>query len=139
MDNNFITRQEHEEFARRQDEENKRQNHRITTLEEMVKQVNSLTISVERMAINMENMLEVLKKQGERIGALEEEPDISHEQIELSVNVKNLLESIKRQGERIGRLEMAPVESGRQVKNAIVTAVISSVVGAVIGAVLMLL
>ena len=85
MDNNLITRQEHEEFARRQDEENKRQNHRITTLEEMVKQVNSLTISVERMAINMENMLEVLKKQGERIGRLEMAPVESGRQVKNAI------------------------------------------------------
>ena len=34
MENDFINRKEHEEFARRQDEENRRQNRRIDLLEQ---------------------------------------------------------------------------------------------------------
>lgn len=135
----YITRREHEEFSLRIGAEDERQNRRIQLLEESVRQINELTVSVKGMAVSMENMLEELKKQGERIGALEERPERSHEQIELAVNVRNLLESIKRQGERIGKLEMAPVESGKQVKGAIITSAVSAVVGAVVGAVLMLL
>lgn len=136
---NVISRQEHDEFTRRIDEENKRQNHRITVLEDTVQQINSLTVSVERMATNMEHMLEVLKNQSDRIGALEERPDGFQEQIEMAVNLRNVMESIKRQGERIGKLEMAPAESHKQVKNAIITSFISVTVGAVVGAILMLL
>lgn len=136
---NFITQQVHEEFARRQDAENERQNKRITVIEENVQQINSLTVSVERMAVNMENMLEVLKQQGERIGALEERPDSFQEQIEMAVNLRNVMESVKRQGERIGKLEMAPLETNKQVKSAIISSVISAIIGAVVGAILVIL
>lgn len=136
---NSITREVHEEFARRIDAENERQNKRIAIVEATIQQINSLTVSVERMATNMENMLEVLKQQGDRIGALEERPDGSHEQVEIAVNLRNVMESIKRQGERIGKLEMAPVETNRQMKSAIISSIISAVVGTVVGAVLVLL
>ena len=53
MDGNYISRQEHEEFARRQDAENERQNRRIQLLEDNVRQIIALTVSVEMMAVNM--------------------------------------------------------------------------------------
>lgn len=74
----YITRNEHEEFCRRMEsensrleDENRRQNKRITLLEETVRQINDLTISVKEMAVNMANMLEEQKKQGERLASLE--------------------------------------------------------------------
>lgn len=85
MDESYILRQEHNEFARRQDAENERQNRRIALLEENVQQINSLTVSVERMATNMEHMLEVLKSQGDRIGALEKEPAEINKQIKQAI------------------------------------------------------
>lgn len=48
-----ITRAEHDEFAKRQDEENKRQNRRIDALEEMVREISSLTTSVAKLASSM--------------------------------------------------------------------------------------
>lgn len=82
---NCITRQEHEEFVRRIDAENGRQNKRLELLEENVRQINSLTVSVEKMALNMENMLEVLEKQGKRLEALEKEPVETSKQIKSAV------------------------------------------------------
>lgn len=109
---NIITRQEHEEFTRRMEsenqrirDENERQNKRISVIENTIQQINSLTISVERMATNMEHMLEVLKNQGDRLDKLESEP----------------------------------VETGKQIKMAIITSAISTVVGAAVGAALVLL
>lgn len=66
-----ITRAEHDEFAKRQDEENKRQNRRIDALEEMVREISSLTTSVAKLASSMESMLKEQEKQGERLEALE--------------------------------------------------------------------
>lgn len=66
-----IIRAEHEEFARRIEEENDRQNHRITALEENIKQMQSLVANVERLAVNMENMLKEQERQGQRLEALE--------------------------------------------------------------------
>jgi len=42
-ENNFIPRKEHEEFEKRKDEENHRQNRRIGELEETVRQIGVLT------------------------------------------------------------------------------------------------
>lgn len=87
-----ITRQEHETFARlmesenqRINDENDRQNRRIAVIETTIQQIGSLTVSVERMAANMENMLEVLKKQGERLEKLEREPAETNRQVKTAV------------------------------------------------------
>lgn len=66
-----ISREEHQEFARRQDEENHRQNRRIEELEENARQIGALTTSVEKMASSMESMLRELEKQGKRLEVLE--------------------------------------------------------------------
>lgn len=66
-----ITRAEHEEFKRRLEEENTRQNKRITTLEETVRQINHLTISVEKLAISVESMAREQKSQGIKLETLE--------------------------------------------------------------------
>jgi hypothetical protein len=78
---NTISREEHEEFARRIDAENERQNHRISLLEESARQINQLTIAVEKMAINMENMLKVMDAQSERITDIEKEPIETHKKV----------------------------------------------------------
>ena len=85
MDGNYILRQEHDEFARRIDAEDERQNRRIFLLEETVRQINDLTVSVKEMAVNMANMLEELKKQGERVDKLEREPAEAHKQIKMVI------------------------------------------------------
>lgn len=82
---NFITRQEHEEFTRRMDAENERQNKRIGLLKENVRQINDLTISVREMAVNTGNMLEEQKKQGERLEKLEREPAETNKQIRQAI------------------------------------------------------
>lgn len=105
MTEDVITRREHEEFARRIDTENERQNKRISLLEESLQRTNALTVAVEKMAVNMENMLE--------------------EQ--------------KRQGERLEKLEKEPAETGKQIRNVVITAVVSTVVGAIIAALLTLI
>lgn len=66
-----ISRAEHEEFCKRIDEENHRQNRRIELLEENVKQTGALTASVEKLASNMTSMVREQEKQGKRLEALE--------------------------------------------------------------------
>lgn len=51
--------------------ENKRQNRRIDALEEMVREIGSLTTSVAKLASSMESMLKEQERQGERLEALE--------------------------------------------------------------------
>lgn len=110
--NEFITRQEHEEFARRIDAENTRQNRRIGILEESVKQINALAISVEKMASNMEHMLEAIERQGTLI---------------------------EKQNDRLDDIEKEPMQTYSQIKQAIITAVIGTFVGSAVTAIIMIL
>ena len=66
-----ITRAEYEEHNKRMEDEHTRQNHRISALEKAVEQNNKLLISVEKLAISMENMQKELKEHGERVEVLE--------------------------------------------------------------------
>ena len=68
---NWISRNEHEEFCRRIDEENKRQNRRIELLEENEQRISSIATSVERLATSMESMLKEQERQGKRLETLE--------------------------------------------------------------------
>lgn len=67
----YILRKEHEEFCRRLDEENNRQNRRIELLEESTREMRALASSVEKLATNMEGMIKEQEKQGERLEVLE--------------------------------------------------------------------
>lgn len=111
MENCYVTLEVHKEFACRQDAENERQNRRIAVLEENVKEIHSLTVSVERMAVNMENMLNAIERQG------------------------NLIE---KQNERIDRIEGEPVKDYKQIKMDIVKTVVSGIIGAAVLAVISL-
>lgn len=66
-----ITRAEHEEFRRRLEEENKRQDKRIELLEESVREIGALTTSVEKLAQSVESMVKEQEKQGKRLEVLE--------------------------------------------------------------------
>lgn len=66
-----IARAEHEEFRKRLEEENARQDKRISLLEDSVRQTGALTAAVERLATNMENMAKEQDKQGKRLEVLE--------------------------------------------------------------------
>ena len=70
----YLTRVEHEEFAKRMEDEHNRQNHRISEMEENFRQIQALTLSIEKMALNVENMAKELKRQGDHIEKLEEAP-----------------------------------------------------------------
>lgn len=66
-----ITRAEHEEFRRRIEAEEKRQDKRIELLEQNTKQISSLTISVEKLAQSIEMTVKEQVKHGERLEVLE--------------------------------------------------------------------
>lgn len=66
-----ITRAEHDEFKRRLEEENKRQDKRIELLEENTKQIGALTVSVEKLAQSIESMVKEQEQQGKRLEVLE--------------------------------------------------------------------
>lgn len=119
MDTNYITKEVHEEFARRMEienqrlgDENKRQNRRLDALEKVTGQINALTVSVEKMATNMENMLNAIERQG------------------------NLIE---KQNDRLDAMEKEPVKDYKQIKMDIIKTVVSGIIGAVVVAVIALL
>lgn len=66
-----ITRAEHEEFAKRIDEWEKRQDRRLELLEENVREIGALTTSVEKLAQSVESMAKEQTRQGERLEAIE--------------------------------------------------------------------
>lgn len=70
----YVERGEFEQYATRIDHENKVQNAQIAKLEESVEKMTSLTISVEKMAVSLEQMSKELKTQGERLGQIESKP-----------------------------------------------------------------
>ena len=71
MDDEYLRRHEHQEFAKGIDREQVRQNKRIADLEATVRQINDLTLSVQKLAINMEHMLVNQTEQNKRLEELE--------------------------------------------------------------------
>lgn len=71
MNDEYISRNEHDAFAKDVDHEQVRQNKRIADLEATVRQINDLTLSVQKLAINMEHMLVNQTEQSKRLEELE--------------------------------------------------------------------
>ena len=70
----YIGRAEHDEFVKRMEDEHIRINKRLIKVEDEVGQIAKLTLSVEKLAIGVGNMVEEQKKQGERLEKLEDVP-----------------------------------------------------------------
>ena len=66
-----ISRGEHEEFARRIDAQEKRQDRRLELLEENVREIGALTASVQKLAQSLQSMVREQEQQGRRLQALE--------------------------------------------------------------------
>lgn len=71
MGEDFIGRQEHEEYVKRMEQEHKGINARIKDLEASVEKIVDLTIAVNNMAHSIEAMVKEQKRQGEQIKAIE--------------------------------------------------------------------
>ena len=71
MGNETISREEHNEFVKRIEEENGRQNHRIENLEETVREIGAISTNVEKLAMNMDGVLRQMEAQNDRLKALE--------------------------------------------------------------------
>lgn len=74
MDGNFLPIAVHNEYAKRMEDEHKRQNIRIKDLETKVEDIGDLTASVASLAKSMEQMAKTQEKQGTRLEALEKKP-----------------------------------------------------------------
>ena len=66
-----ITRAEHEEFSRRIEDWERRQDKRLELLEENVREIGALTTAVEKLAQSVESMVKDQEKQGRRLDELE--------------------------------------------------------------------
>lgn len=66
-----ITRAEHEEFSRRMEDWNRRQDKRLELLEENVREIGTLTASVEKLALSVQSMVKEQERQGQRLETLE--------------------------------------------------------------------
>lgn len=71
---NYVTENEFNLATKRIDEENKRQNERLQSLETNYAIVNQLSIHMERLASNMEAMAKELARQGTKLNDLEMKP-----------------------------------------------------------------
>lgn len=102
MSDEFVRKDVFEEHTKRMEEEDNRQNHRITKLELAIESISSIATSVERLATNMEHMVREQARQGENLND---------------------------QSERIRKLEDRDGEMWRKVVSHIVISVISIVIG----------
>ena len=66
-----VRRAEFEEYKNRIEQEDHRQNGRIKELEESAKQINALTVSIEKLAQSVESMVREQEAQGKRLVSLE--------------------------------------------------------------------
>ena len=74
MDGIYLTKAVHEEYARRMDDEHKRQNKRLSDLEEKVEDIADLTTSVASLAQSVKQMATTQERQTKRLEALEQKP-----------------------------------------------------------------
>lgn len=74
MPETYVTKELHDESIRRIDDENDRQNARLSALEQGLKEVNKITVSIERLTANIETMTDEIKKQGIRLDEIEKKP-----------------------------------------------------------------
>lgn len=74
MAENYVLLEVHNEFVKRMEEEDMRQNHRISDLEEHFKIVTNLVVSTEKLALSMESMAKELARQGAKLNDLEMKP-----------------------------------------------------------------
>jgi len=71
MEDAAVGRAEFEEYKNRIEQEDHRQNGRIKELEESTKQINALTVSIEKLAQSVESMVKEQEAQGKRLVSLE--------------------------------------------------------------------
>ena len=71
MDERYVTMEFHNEYAKRMQDEHDRQNDRLDKLEKGLEENNKLVISVEKLAVSVQSMVEEQKNQGARLEVLE--------------------------------------------------------------------
>jgi len=77
----FVTKEVHEEFVKRMEEEDKRQNKRLEIIEDKQTQISELVASVKVLAANVENIAKEINEQGIRLKEIEGKPGKRWEQL----------------------------------------------------------
>ena len=77
----FVKKDVHEEFVKRMEEEDRRQNKRIEIIEEKQAQISELVTSVKVLAANVENIAREINEQGLRLKEIEGKPGKRWEQL----------------------------------------------------------
>ncbi|MBQ9568133.1 MAG: hypothetical protein IJR31_08690 [Lachnospiraceae bacterium] len=70
----YLPKSVHEEFAKRMEDENHRQNKRIEECEQRIRAVGEIVRSLDRLTVSVEQMAVEVQKQGERLERIEAEP-----------------------------------------------------------------
>lgn len=70
----YITRHEQEEFKRRIDEEENRQNHRLGIIEGRVDKLIDMQVSMAQLQVGISNITEELKKLAAEVDSLKQAP-----------------------------------------------------------------
>lgn len=70
----YVTLEVHNEFVKRIEAEDNRQNHRIEIIEQKQAQISELVASVKVLAANVENIAKEINTQGERLKEIEGVP-----------------------------------------------------------------
>lgn len=55
-------------------DENERQNYRLSEVEQTIKQLNELVLSVQRISLSVESLTKEVQKQGQRLEVIEQKP-----------------------------------------------------------------
>lgn len=70
----YVTVEVHNEFVKRMEDENHRQNTRLSECEESIKQMGEIVRSIDRLTTSVESLANDIQKQGVRLEAIEKEP-----------------------------------------------------------------
>lgn len=71
MSEQYVTLEVHNEFVKRIDAEDSRQNKRIEIIEAKQAQISELVASVQVLAVNVENIAKEINKQSQRLDEIE--------------------------------------------------------------------
>lgn len=131
----YVSHSEHDEFSRRIEAEEKRQNDRLDSLEEKIEKANDLYVSMGRMEDEdrrQNKRLEILEKSVQQIDELARSID------KMATNMENMTKEISRQGECIEIAKQEPANKWRSVgQKALETAVSAVVTALVVGLMIM--
>ncbi len=75
MDNNFISRREHDEYVKRMEDEHRRLSHRLEECEKSTQDIRDLVKNVGIMATNMKHLAKAQEDQNDRLERLEKLPN----------------------------------------------------------------